>query len=194
MKKLTLSALALLTCAASCLALPGAEFSIKKVDVDLSASPDFPTNPPVRWTPQKWVKMEVTFDAAPEFTEELSFNYYLLFGDRLLVGHVNHVNITKGQGLHSVMYVAPKTLQRLLGTHKAAGVVSSNLPITQVTVTITKPGVATSVAVGHYKPGGQEGWWAPMKQEEGFLLNKNETPFAPLYWDYYEAIKPASAR
>ena len=25
----------------------------------------------------------------------------------------------------------------------------------------------------------------------GFTLNKNETPFAPLYWDRYEQIKPA---
>jgi len=24
----------------------------------------------------------------------------------------------------------------------------------------------------------------------GFVLNKNETPFEPLYWDRYEQIKP----
>jgi hypothetical protein len=29
-------------------------------------------------------------------------------------------------------------------------------------------------------------------QVAGFLLNKNETPFAPLYWDRYEQIKPAA--
>jgi len=28
-----------------------------------------------------------------------------------------------------------------------------------------------------------------MPQISGFVLNKNETPFAPLYWDRYEQIK-----
>jgi hypothetical protein len=35
-------------------------------------------------------------------------------------------------------------------------------------------------------------WYASLPQLAGFLLNKNETPFAPLYWDRYEQIKPAT--
>jgi len=31
-------------------------------------------------------------------------------------------------------------------------------------------------------------WFATLA---GFVLNKNETPFAPLYWDRYAQIKPA---
>ena len=30
-----------------------------------------------------------------------------------------------------------------------------------------------------------------MPQVAGLVLNKNETPFAPLYWDRYEQIKNA---
>jgi hypothetical protein len=43
------------------------------------------------------------------------------------------------------------------------------------------------VAEGSWKGKGQ--WWSTMQQVNGYVLNKNETPFAPLAWDYYEAIK-----
>jgi hypothetical protein len=32
-------------------------------------------------------------------------------------------------------------------------------------------------------------WFTSMPQVTGMVLNKNETPFAPLYWDRYEQIK-----
>ena len=35
-------------------------------------------------------------------------------------------------------------------------------------------------------------WYAALPQSPGFLLNKNETPFAALYWDRYEQIKPSA--
>jgi len=38
----------------------------------------------------------------------------------------------------------------------------------------------------------QPQWYANMSQVSGFVLNKNETPFAPLYWDRYEQIKTLS--
>lgn len=197
MNKFTLFALTLLSCAIPCLAapVPGAEFAIKKVDVDGSlSSPDYQLangNAAPKWTAQKWVKLEVTFEAVPDFTDELTFTYYVLFGDRLLVGHVNHVNIGKGHDLHSVMYISPKAIQRLVQKKQ---VNMANLPITVATVTISKPGVVTPLAIGHYKNPARPDWWAAMKQEEGFLVNKSETPFAPLYWDYYEAIKSVGGR
>jgi hypothetical protein len=194
MKKFTLLALTLLALALPGLGAPGAtDFVVKKVDVDNPTSPDFQVAgaPGVRWTPQKWVRMEVTFDAVPDLTDELQFNYYVLIADRLLVGHVNHVNITKGTGLHSVMYLSPKSIVRIMQKKQ---VNMTTLPIAQVTVTISKPGVAAPLAAGNYKPGGHGEWWNTMKQEEGFLANKSETPFAPLNWDYYEAVKAAAAR
>ena len=190
MKKITLIALIL-----SAFALPGfaAEFAIKKIDVDNPISPDYtvPGQPAVRWTAQKWVRIETVFDAAPDLTDELQFNYYVYIADRLLVGRVTHVSVAKGQALHSVMYISPKSLLRIMQKKQ---VNIATLPITQVSVTITKPGVAAPLAVGHLKPGAQGEWWTTLKQEEGFLMNKTETPFAPLWWDYYESVKPTSAR
>ena len=94
-------------------------------------------------------------------------------------------------GLHSVMYISPKTLMRVM-QKKQINIAA--LPITQVTVTITKPGVAAVLAMGNLKGAGRAEWWTTMKQEEGFLINKSETPFAPLNWDYYETVKPAGMR
>ena len=37
-------------------------------------------------------------------------------------------------------------------------------------------------------------WFSALPALTGFVLNKNETPFAPLFWDHYEQIKPAGAR
>ena len=39
-------------------------------------------------------------------------------------------------------------------------------------------------------PAQQPSGTATLQQVPGLLLNKNETPFAPLYWDRYEQIKP----
>jgi len=201
MNKFSLLALTLLSFAVPCLAVPGAEFAVKKVALEYPTSPDIPgaNGAAIQWKPQQWVRVEVTFDAAAEFTDELTFNYYVLYSDRplpdrLFVGRVNHVNIAKGQGLHSAMYLSPKTIQRIAQRSSNKTFVPSTFPITQVTVTITKPGVTAPIAMGSLKPGLQGEWWSTIKQEEGFLLNKSETPFASLYWDYYEAIKPAGAR
>jgi hypothetical protein len=32
-------------------------------------------------------------------------------------------------------------------------------------------------------------WYKAIPALSGLVLNKNETPFAPLYWDRYEQIK-----
>lgn len=166
------------------------DFAIRDVQVSFEPSPSYSVNTPNKQAtnPGKWMIVEVTFDAKPDFTDELAFNYYILFANHLLVGHVNHISIEKGRGLHSVAYVSPKGIAKLLQGHQFTASDLAN-----VSVTITQPGIAAPIAMGSYKPSRGE-WWATMKQEEGFVVNKSETPFAPLFWDYYEALKPASAR
>jgi hypothetical protein len=39
----------------------------------------------------------------------------------------------------------------------------------------------------------QPQWFAALPQIAGSVLNRNETPFAPLYWDRYEQIKAPRA-
>lgn len=187
MKKLALLALTLL----SVLSIGHAddEFSIKKVDVQFIPSPDYQVNPPIHQSrAEKWMEIEVTFDVKPEFTDELTFTYYVLFAKRLLVGRVTHVSIQKGRDRRSVAYISPKSLSQLL-----EGKQLSASDIENVSVTVSKPGIAASLDARSWKPSNGE-WWAALKQEEGFVLNKSETPYAPLFWDRYEALKSSSAR
>ena len=166
----------------------GPDFDIKKVDVAFVSTPEYQVVPAAKQSrAQKWMVVEVSFDAKPDVTDELTFNYYIIFAKRLFVGHVSHVSIQKVRELHSVAYIAPKTIAQILGGKQ---VNASDLE--NVSVTITLPSISAAVATKSWKPSKGE-WWSTMKQEEGFVLNKSQTPFAPLAWDYYEALKPAAA-
>ncbi|MEI6350866.1 MAG: Amuc_1102 family pilus-like protein [Verrucomicrobiota bacterium] len=187
MKKLTYFALSLAAFSAS--AFAAGDFEIKAVSVAFVPTPQYSVAPAQKLVPpQKWMQVEVAFDAVPEFTDELTFNYYILFAERLFVGHVSHVSIQKGRDLHSVAFISPKAIAQIM-----KGKTVSNSDLKNVSVTITKPGVSAPLSMKSAKASIGE-WWAQMKAEEGFVVNKSETPFAPLAWDYYEALKPATSR
>jgi hypothetical protein len=101
-----------------------------------------------------------------------------------LTGEVTHTNIPAGRTNRSVMYVSPRTLVRF----------SDNRPFTansfqNIAVQIVQQG-AVKGELSLVRAPAQ--WFATMPQVSGFVLNKNETPFAPLYWDRYEQIKAPS--
>ena len=184
-------------------ARPAKDFQILKITPDLATTPEYnfafgPKNKKVQKN-KDWLEVEVSFewqprDQKPEFLDELTFNYFILLnnksrenpGGTLLTGTVTHVAIPQAKGLNSVMYVSPRTLERFF-EGKIPSTASS--AITDVGVTITKQG--QTVAEASWKGRGQ--WWSALQQVSGYVLNKNDTPFAPLAWDYYEAIKARPA-
>jgi hypothetical protein len=93
------------------------------------------------------------------------------------------MNIVGGRGLRSVMYVSPKVLSRFNSGRPvtAASIVNIAVQITQGGTVKDEASLTRAAA----------NWYTTMPQAPGFLLNKNDTPFAPLYWDRYEQIKPA---
>lgn len=156
--------------------------------------------------PGSWLEVEVTFDRnvlpkAPKFADELTFNYYILLKNEhvtedkkptLLTGSVTHVHIPQEKGLHSVEYVRPRTLAKFF---EGKAPVNAQQTVVDIGVEIMgKDGLlAISTMKGTVK--GDKGWWSNTglyTVTPGAILNKNETPFAPLEWDYYEAIKSKS--
>ena len=143
--------------------------------------------------PAVWLEVETEFDAFQEFPE-LSFKYSLILtgkqgtAPRLLEGEVVHVDVAPGRERHSVMYIAPKTLNRL-SDNKAFSV--SN--VAGVYVEISAGGQL--VAFGQksakltYENFAKARETLTDKLTDAFL-NKGQTPFAPLFFDYHEAIKP----
>jgi hypothetical protein len=107
----------------------------------------------------------------------------MLINGKLLTGEVTHVNIPAARENRSVMYVTPKTLQRLL-----LGRPLTNNALQNVAVRLTQQGALKSELSLNRAPAQ---WYATIPEVTGLVLNKNETPFAPLYWDRYCQIKTA---
>jgi len=176
-------------------------WKISKITPEMFKTPEFsysmgPTGKKVR--AKDWLAVEAAFEWQPrssptKFTDEATFTYYILLNNRsaefpqgtLLVGQVTHVAIPMEKGMNSVVYLSPRTLERFFD-----GKIPSNAraAIANVGVTISVRGqmVAANSISDANRP-----WWEPFQQTTGYVLNISETPFAPLHWDYFEAIKPS---
>jgi len=168
-------------------ALAGAgDFQITKITKSLVTTPQFVYTGAQKYpTDQsdRWLEVEAVFAAAPEFTDELTFKYFILLNGRLLTGEVTHANIAAGRENRSVMYVSPRNLARLLGNKAVTESAIQNIAV-QI---LHKGAIQNELSFTRAAPQ----WYASVPPLTGLLLNKNETPFAPLYWDRYEQIKPA---
>lgn len=128
-----------------------------------------------------WLEVEVQFATLPENIDELTFEYSILLGNQLLTGSVTHVDIAKGNDHYSVVYVSPKSIAKILGKSPL-----TNSAIQNIWVRVTRRG--QELAAKSFKPGNIPN--AP--QQAGMVMNKMDTPFAPLFWDRYEQTKPSS--
>ena len=160
------------------------DFQITKITKNLISTPQFSYGGAEQHPPggtDRWLEVEVEFAAAPEFTDELTVKYFILFNGRLLTGEVTHVNIPAGRERRSVVYVTPRTLARFAGNRPIAANSVQNVAVQIVQQGVVKAELSLARA--------QPQWYATIPQVAGLVLNKNETPFAPLYWDRYEQIK-----
>jgi hypothetical protein len=158
------------------------EFQITKITKNLVATPDYGIGNYRGATADRWLEVEVEFNAAPKWTEELTLKYYILFNGRLLTGEVTHVNILAGAN-RSVMYVLPVAIARFGGNRPVLPNAFQNIAVQIVQGGAVKDELSLARTPGQ--------WFAVLSPITGFVLNKNETPFAPLYWDRYAQIKPA---
>ncbi len=161
-----------------------ADFQLTRITKNLVTTPQYSYTGGQQYLANqrdRWLEVEVEFTTAPEVTDELTFKYFILINGKLLTGEVTHVNIAAGREHRSVMYVSPRALARFVGN----GVVTPNA-IQNVAVQVAKGG-AIKDELSFSRAAAQ--WYAALPAMTGLVLNKNETPFAPLYWDRYEQIK-----
>ena len=158
---------------------PGA-VKLGKVALEVVKTPEFNITggPQKRSKAGQWLEVEVEFDTKPEDIDELTFKFTILVEKRLLDGEVTHINIPKGREHYSVMYVSPRSLEKLTGGKPLTGASIEN-----VWVEVSKQGQILDKA--SHKPGVPPN----LPHLTGMVLNKDETPFAPLFYDRYEAIK-----
>lgn len=152
---------------------------VGKVSVEAPTSPEYQiTGTQKRSKNEKWLEFEVEYATMPEEIDELTFKFTALIEKRLLTGEVTYVNILKGKDHFAVMYISPKGIARLTG-----GKALSGAGIENVWVEVSRQG--QKLDVGAFKPGAPPN----LPQVAGMVLKKDETPFAPLFFDRYEAIK-----
>jgi hypothetical protein len=167
-----------------------ADYDIKKVSPAVINSPEIqftfgPQHP--QGQAGQWLEVEVQFESRVDWTDELTVKYYILLDDQCLTGDVTHIDIPKGRDLYSVMYVSPRTIARILN-----GKQLSSMDIQDVGVQLVIKGQV--LATKSFKAQGDQQWWQSLQQISGEVLNKNQTPFAPLIWDRYEQIKAPAAQ
>src|SRR5256885_8223887 len=158
----------------------GREFQITKISKNLVATPDYGIGQYRANANERWLEVEVEFNAAPQWTEELTLKYFILFNGRLFTGEVTHINIAAGLN-RSVMYLLPVALARFGGNRSLLPNAFQN-----IAVQIVHGGAIQDESSIARAPAQ---WFASLPPISGFMLNKNETPFAPLYWDRYTQIK-----
>ena len=128
-----------------------------------------------------WLEIEVQYATLPLMIDELTFEYSVLINGQLLTGSSTYVNIEKGREHYAVVYISPAGIDNVMGGAQFTAAALANIQ-----VRVTHQG--QELVVRLLRPGALPN----LQQRTGLILNKPETPFAPLFWDRYEALKPTS--
>ncbi len=163
-------------------------FAINAITISTPKTPEYNTQAGdatlKKYTLGTWIEMEVDFaSGAP--AAEITLHYSVLIGGRMLVGDQTLVDIPAGRNLFSVAFVAPKTIATLL-----RGQPLTPNAVQNIDVQILRPGVSQPLANKMLKDG--PAFYTTMQQVPGFVLNKSQTPYAPLWYDRYETVKDAA--
>ena len=195
------------------LAQSGPAFSIKKIDAVFAESPQITAGSYRKARPSQptpWLEIDVTFDHneidrnAPKVVDEITVNYYILLNNgsvatvnpdgkpTLLTGSVTHADVPFGRGIHSAVFVSPQTLLRYFDGKAPT---TATQAIVDVGVTISDKSGVVAMESLKSKPVGGKAWWDDLSgftQVTGRVMDKDQTPFAALSWDYYLPPKPKS--
>lgn len=191
------------------------EFIIKKIDSDLVETPQFQAGAYRKQQPGAarslpWLEIDVNFERNelskddPKYTEDLMVSYYILLNNgplnadkqpTLLTGTTTISDVPHGKGLHTAAFVSPQTLGRFFDGKPPA---TAQQAVFDVGVTISNStgvlAIASSKSADVAKQG--KGWWeseAGMAKVSGRVLERSQTPFAALAWDYFVPSKPKAA-
>jgi len=134
---------------------------------------------------RQWFQIIVDYDTAPPWLDEATFTYYVLVRSKnpepnrppvtLFKGEVSYINIERGRH-RSDIYLHPSTVSRFGEVERMAVLVNVGGRL------VAMDGLPAGTA--------QQRWWEQLAPQDGYLLNRMQTPFAMINFDDYEAIKP----
>ncbi|MGH8047143.1 MAG: Amuc_1102 family pilus-like protein [Chthoniobacterales bacterium] len=202
---------ALLLLSAACLAQAqftpaNSPIKITAISPTLEKTPEFNIGigPQRKAASQDWLWVEVAYTYTWKLNtpppSEITVDYYILLDNKsratpqgtLLTGSVTHTGVVPGNEVHhSVALVSPQTLRSMFGG-RAPATISAATRAIGVQVKI-QGALAGELSTGDGK--GHSQWWQQLPQGPGGLvLSKDQTPFAPLFYDYFDAVKAKGAQ
>lgn len=133
---------------------------------------------------RKWLELTTEFDSEPEWADDLTVKYYVLMlgkdpEPKLFGGEVTYVNIEKGRGHLSGMYMDPNTVVRYT---------RANVDKIPIHVEIWHKG---SRVEQDTQPTPKSAWWEGRDPVRGFLLSPLQTPWLS-YSGKFESVKSSS--
>ena len=160
-------------------------FAITAITLSAPKTPEYNTqandSQTKKYTLGTWLQVDVEFVSVVR-APEINFHYNILIGGALLVGDQTLVDVNPGRSLFTTVFVSPRTILTLL-----RGQPFTSNAVQNIDVQILRTGVAQPLANKQLREGAP--FYTTMQQVPGFVLNKAQTPFAPLWYDHYEAIK-----
>lgn len=133
---------------------------------------------------KKWLRIETTFDSKPEWADDVTFKYYVLIGKgrdaKLFTGEATYVNVAKGNGRISGVFMHPNMVDRY-----GQGRVEA------VAVELRHQGRLMDEASD---PSTNARWWERYTPVPGYLLIPQQTPWSISAFERYEQTKPLAAR
>lgn len=210
-----LTALFFVTCGMSLHAQGKPEFSINKIEATFFETPQisagtYRKQQPGAARPVPWLEVDVNFErdevskGAAKFSDDLTVNFYILLNNAainedkqptLLTGTTTISDVPYGKGMHVAAFVSPQSIARYFDGKAPA---TAQQAVIDVGVTISNAtgvlAISSSKSTEVAKQG--KGWWeseSKMTKVSGRVLEKSQTPFAPLAWDYYLPSKSKAA-
>lgn len=192
------SSLAMIICSAA-LWLPGradaqAEHRIRAIGIGhtMQQIPEFSVSGPrtTTFVPQQWLQIEVELDiqttSPTGYVDRLEVEYFVAVTDAttkrtvLLTDRLVYLEANANERRVFVSaYVSPASLARVTGSRRPR--VSD---ISAVAAVVTGSGVREPAEAS---TGGPRDWWKAegLARQQGLVLPRSRTPFAPLWWDRY---------
>lgn len=162
---------------------PAVSVQIKKLELKKYETPQYQlSSNQMKGKSRNWVGVISEYDTDLEWTDELTFTYYVLVEntknlrgpkESLFRAKVTYVNIEKGRGHKSDVYLHPSTILRYGDIKRVAVLVEAN----------------GKLVAGDAVPKSNARWWEQYTPTDGLLLNRMQTPFAMVNFDDYEAVK-----
>jgi len=179
-----------------------ARFNVDDPQFDGLQSPTINDGNGKKFKPKDWLEVEVKLkvqklkeEPKDKYLDEIKVNWNVVVKGQDRKAYwikktVTYVNIPTDEEVYVSIYLSPNTLKRITGKDRAG---KGDLEAVGGEVELA------GAMVGFFSHGEKAGWWRKslkgVEVTQKFpLLDKTQTPFAPLWWDRYAEVKPKNAQ